>query len=68
MHHQKKKSNNRSSKRGEQKRGKIMKERLNEIEELQYRIQRYQAMGNGVMCQTLKNRLQKLLAQQVYAA
>ena len=27
---------------------------------LQYRIKRYQAMGNGAMCQTLNGKLQKL--------
>ena len=32
---------------------------------LQYRIKRYQAMGNGAMCQTLNGKLQKLLSQQV---
>ena len=32
---------------------------------LQYRIKRYQAMGNGTMCQTLNGQLQKLLSQQV---
>ena len=31
---------------------------------LQYRIKRYQAMGNGAMCQALNGKLQKLLAQQ----
>lgn len=35
-----------------------------EIQMLQYRIQRFQAMGNGVMCQTLKGQLNKLLAEQ----
>ena len=37
----------------------------NEIMMLQYRIKRYQAMGNGAMCQTLNGKLQKLLSQQV---
>lgn len=41
---------------------KVIKE---EIKMLQYRIQRFQAMGNGVMCQTLKGQLNKLLAEQV---
>ena len=31
---------------------------------LQYRIKRYQAMGNGAMCQALNGKLQKLLNQQ----
>ena len=43
----------------------IMKTNSNEdILMLQYRIKRYQAMGKGAMCQTLNNRLQKLLSQQ----
>lgn len=37
---------------------------VNEIMMLQYRIKRYQAMGNGAMCQALNGKLQKLLAQQ----
>lgn len=37
----------------------------NEIMMLQYRIKRYQAMGNGTMCQLLNGKLQKLLAKQV---
>lgn len=32
---------------------KIMKKNANEIMMLQYRIKRYQAMGNGIMCQLL---------------
>ena len=36
----------------------------NEILTLQYQIRRYQAMGNGVMCQTLNSKLQKLLGKQ----
>lgn len=36
----------------------------NEIMMLQYRIKRYQAMGNGTMCQQLNLQLQKLLAKQ----
>lgn len=31
---------------------------------LQYRIKRYQAMGNGTMCQALNGKLQKLLVKQ----
>lgn len=43
----------------------IMKKATNdEILMLQYRIQRFHAMGNGVMCQTLKGQLNKLLAEQ----
>ena len=43
----------------------IMKKIVNdEIQMLQYRIERFQAMGNGVMCQTLKGQLNKLLAEQ----
>ncbi|WP_300703908.1 hypothetical protein [Bacteroides sp.] len=41
-----------------------MKKNENEIMMLQYRIKRYQAMGNGTMCQTLNGKLQKLLAKQ----
>lgn len=51
-------------KRGEHKKKKIMKKSSNEILMLQYRIKRYQAMGNGTMCQTLNGKLQKLLAKQ----
>lgn len=44
----------------------IMKKNANEkIMMLQYRIKRYQAMGNGAMCQTLNGKLKKLLSQQV---
>lgn len=42
----------------------IMKKNANEILMLQYQIKRYQAMGNGTMCQTLNGKLQKLLAKQ----
>lgn len=31
---------------------------------LQYRIQRYHAMGKGAICQRLNGKLQKLLAKQ----
>ena len=56
---------NRFPKRGKQKKKKtIMKKNENEIFMLQYRIKRYQAMGNGTMCQTLNGKLQKLLAKQ----
>lgn len=48
------------------KRKQIMKKKVNEqITMLQYRIQRYQAMGNGAMCQALNGKLQKLLSKQV---
>ena len=39
-----------------------MNKKANEISLLQYRIKRYQAMGNGTMCQTLNVKLQKLMA------
>ena len=55
---------NRFPKRGKQKKKTIMKKNENEIFMLQYRIKRYQAMGNGTMCQTLNGKLQKLLAKQ----
>ena len=55
---------NRFPKRGKQKKKTIMKKSSNEIFMLQYRIKRYQAMGNGTMCQTLNGKLQKLLAKQ----
>lgn len=41
-----------------------MRQNVNEIMMLRYRIKRYQAMRNGTMCQMLNNQLQKLLAQQ----
>ena len=55
---------NRFPKRGKQKKKTIMKKNEHEIFMLQYRIKRYQAMGNGTMCQTLNGKLQKLLAKQ----
>ena len=55
---------NRFPKRGKQEKKTIMKKNANEIFMLQYRIKRYQAMGNGTMCQTLNGKLQKLLAKQ----
>ena len=55
---------NRFPKRGKLKKKTIMKKNENEIFMLQYRIKRYQAMGNGTMCQTLNGKLQKLLAKQ----
>ena len=51
-------------KRGKHKKMTIMKKNANEIFMLQYRIKRYQAMGNGTMCQALNGKLQKLLAKQ----
>ena len=36
----------------------------NEILNLQYQIKRYQAMGNGIMCQALNHKLHKLLEKQ----
>ena len=53
---------NRFPKRGKQKDD--YEKDANEIFMLQYRIKRYQAMGNGTMCQTLNGKLQKLLAKQ----
>lgn len=50
--------------RGTHKTKTIMKKNGNEIFMLQYRIKRYQAMGNGTMCQLLNGKLQKLLAKQ----
>ena len=55
---------NRFPKLVKQKKKTIMKKNANEIFMLQYRIKRYQAMGNGTMCQTLNGKLQKLLAKQ----
>ena len=36
----------------------------NLIAKLQYQLQRYKAMGNGAICQSLNNRIQRLSAQQ----
>ena len=48
------------------KRKKVMKKNVDEkIMMLQYRIKRYQAMGNGIMCQTLNGKIQKLLNEQI---
>ena len=41
-----------------------MKQIVNEISMLQYRIKRYQTMRNGIKCQALKTRLEKLLSEQ----
>ena len=51
-------------KRGKHKQKTIMRKNANEISMLQYRIKRYQAMGNGTMCQILNGKLQKLLTKQ----
>lgn len=40
-------------------------ERNKTIVMLQYRIKRYQAMGNGTMCQALTNELKKLQSQSL---
>ena len=42
----------------------IMNRELNPIMELRYRIKRYQAMGNGTMCQSLNLKLRRLMAAQ----
>lgn len=56
---------NRFPNRGGHKKKMIMKKNeTNEILMLQYRIKRYQAMGNGTMCQALNGKLQKLLVKQ----
>ena len=60
----KQRSKTRFPKRGKHKKTRIMKKNANEIFMLQYRIKRYQAMGNGTMCQALNGRLQKLLGKQ----
>lgn len=44
-----------------------MKKNANTISMLRYRIDRYQRMGNGAMCQTLKSKLQKLIEQSELA-
>ena len=40
-----------------------MTKNANTISMLKYSIDRYQRMGNGAMCQVLKSKLLKLLAQ-----
>jgi len=37
-----------------------MKETSKEIMLLRYRIKRYQEMGNGTMCQSLRRQLQRM--------
>lgn len=49
-------------KRGKHKTKESMKRNVNEIEMLKYRIERYQQMRNGTMCQLLNLQLQKLQA------
>lgn len=51
---------NRSSKCGLQKKTIMKEERKNEIMMLKYSIDRYQAMGNGPMCQLLNQKMRKL--------
>ena len=46
------------------KKERTMKQIVNEISMLQYRIKRYQTMRNGIMCQALKTKLEKLLSEQ----
>ncbi len=46
----------------------IMEKNVNvEVMMLQYRIKRYQSMGNGAMCQALSAKLNKLLDEQPIA-
>ncbi len=45
-----------------------MTKNANTISMLKYSIERYQRMGNGAMCQVLKSKLLKLLAQQTKLA
>lgn len=45
-----------------------MTKNANTISMLKYRIERYQRMGNGAMCQVLKSKLQKLLTEQTELA
>jgi hypothetical protein len=61
---------NRFPKRGGHNERKSMntKQKTNEIFMLQYRIKRYQAMGNGIMCQVLNNKLKRLQLQQLHTA
>lgn len=41
-----------------------MKTNEDVITMLQYKIKRYQTMGNGAMCQTLQSKLHKLITKQ----
>lgn len=60
------KSNERTSytvcpKRGRHKNKMIMRKEVNkDISMLRYRLSRYQAMGNGTMCQRLNGEIRKL--------
>jgi len=45
-----------------------MTKNANTISMLKYRIDRYQRMGNGIMCQVLKSKLERLLDQQTKLA
>lgn len=45
-----------------------MTKNANTISMLRYSIERYQRMGNGTMCQVLKSKLLRLLAQQAELA
>ncbi len=54
---------NRFPKRGKQKKKTIMKKNANEIFMLQYRIKRYQAMGNRNYVPNFKRQTAKLLAK-----
>ena len=61
----KKRNNNPLSKTWEAQKDAIMKKNdLKRIAMLQYRIQRYQSMRNGAMCQTLNAELNKLLQKE----
>jgi len=57
-------STNASQTRRSTKQERTMKQNVNEISMLEYRIKRYQTMRNGIMCQALKTRLEKLLSEQ----
>jgi len=57
-------STNASPMKRSTKQERTMKQNVNEISMLEYRIKRYQTMRNGIMCQALKTRLEKLLSEQ----
>lgn len=42
-------------------RSKMIMNKENQIRDLKYRIKRYQAMGNGVMCQSLNKELLRVM-------
>ncbi len=52
---------------GRHKSGKIMMNNEMKVRVLRYQIARYQAMGNGAMCQKLKAQLKKVEATQSVA-